>query len=193
MRTPRWSVLLASCLLFCGSGVVAGQGGVKSGPQRGENVPGPFNPVNVTNAETPDFAGKRNDYTEQHGQNPVVLIFAREVSEPLTALARKLDAEVVKNRAARLRAVVVVLSDDEGTETKLKDLAQKEGVQNVSLALAEPAGPRHYKLSPSADVTVLLYKGLKVQANHAFKKAEFNERAVRAVLDDVPGIVAQPR
>src|SRR5262249_16262619 len=110
MRMPKSSVVLVSCLLFCGSAAVAGEGGLKSGPQVGQGLPGPFNPVNVTNVDQPDRAGTRNDYTEQYGADPIVLIFARELSGPLATLAKKLDAAVAKNRMARLRAVVVVLS-----------------------------------------------------------------------------------
>jgi hypothetical protein len=178
-------------LLFCGSVVVAGEG-LKSGPQAGRPLPaGPFNPLNVTNAELPNRAGTRNDYTEQHGQSPVVLIFARKLGNPLTTLTRKLEAEVARNRPARLRAVVVVLSDEEGLEEKLEALAEKEGIRNVSLAVMKPGGPKHYKLSPAADVTVVLYRASKVVANHAFKQGQFDEKAVGVILREVPRIVAR--
>jgi hypothetical protein len=192
MRAPSSLVVLASGLLWCGA-VAAGDGRLRSGPQAGDRLPGPFNPVNVTNAEAPEYAGKRNDYVEQHGPNPVVLVFARQVSEPLAALVRKLDAVVARNRAARLRAVVVVLSDDEATEEKLKKLGEEEGIKNVSLALLDRPGPKPYKLSRSAEVTVLLYRDHKVRANHAFRKGEVDAKAVGAVLRDVPGIVARRR
>jgi hypothetical protein len=181
---------LAVSFLFCGSAVVAGEG-FQSGPQVGRYLPGPFNPLNVTNAEAPRYAGTKNDYTEQHGSDPVVLIFAREVSGSLTTLARALDAEVARDRSAKLRAVVVVLSADEGLEKKLEALAQKEGIRNVSLAVMGPGGPKHYKLSPAADVTVVLYRGRKVESNHAFKRGKFDERAVGAILRDVHRIVAR--
>src|SRR5262249_27456705 len=138
MGMPKSSVVLVSCLLFCGSAAVAGEGGLKSGPQVGKELPGPFNPVNVTNADQPDRAGTRNDYTEQYGANPFVLVFARELSGPLATLARRLDVEVARNRPARLRAVVVVLSEDEGLEEKLETLGRKEGIKNVSLAFTVP-------------------------------------------------------
>src|SRR5262249_18221546 len=137
MRMPMLSLTLVFCLLFCGSAVVAGEGGLKSGPQVGNGLPGPFNPLNVTNADRPDRAGTRNDYTGPYGADPVVLIFAREFSGPLTILTKLLDAEVAKHRAARLRAVVVVLSEDERLESKLNYLAQKEGLKNVSLAVMD--------------------------------------------------------
>jgi hypothetical protein len=187
MRMPKSSVVLASGLLWCGA-VLAAEGRLKSGPQQGAPLPGPFNPYNVTNADMPDYAGKRNDYIEQYGQNPVVLIFAQEVSGPLVTLVKLLDREVAKNKSEKLKAVVVVLSDDDATEEKLKALNRKEGVRNVSLAFSPPPRLKHYKLSPAADVTVVLYRQSRVVANHAFKKGELNEKAIEAVLRDVPRI-----
>src|SRR5262249_52278264 len=62
------------------------QGGLKSGPQQGAQLPGPFNPLNVASAGTPGRAGTRNDSTEQCGFGPVVLVFARDLSRPLATL-----------------------------------------------------------------------------------------------------------
>jgi hypothetical protein len=159
----------------------------------GEGLPGPFNPLNVTNADLPGRAGTRNDYTEQYGADPVVLIFARELSGSLATLVRRLDVETARNRTARLRAILVVLSEDEGAEQKLKDLGRKEGLKHVSLALADLPRVRPYKLADAADVTVILVKKRTVAANHAFKKGELNEKAIEAVLRDVPRIVARRR
>ena len=54
-----------------------------------------------------------------------------------------------------------------------------------------PGGPKHYKLSPAADVTVVMYRQNKVVANHAFKKGELNEKAIEAVLRDVPRVISR--
>ena len=78
-------------------------------------------------------------------------------------------------------------------EDKLKALDRKEGTKNVSLAFLLPPGPKHYKLSPAADVTVIMYRQNKVVANHAFKKGELNEKAIEVVLRDVPRTIARRR
>jgi hypothetical protein len=188
------AVVLAPGLVLCGA-VLAAEGGLKSGPQPGANLPGPFNPYNVTNADLSDRAGTRNDYTEQCGPSPVALIFAREVSGPLVTLVKLLDREVARDKAEklRLRAVVVVLSEDEATQEKLKALSRQEEIRNVSLALLPPPGPKGYRLSPAADVTVIMYRQNKVVANHAFKKGELNEKAIEVVLRDVPRTIARRR
>src|SRR5438045_3150036 len=111
MRTGHALVLfvLIAATLVCSLGVAAGADALVSGPQVGSKLPGGFNPVNVTNAELPDSAAKRSDYTEQHGAGPVDLVFGRGITDPLTNLMKKLDTEVGKNKAARLRAVLVIL------------------------------------------------------------------------------------
>jgi hypothetical protein len=189
MRRPMSSVVLVSGLLLCGGAVVAAEVDLKSGPQPGANLPGPFSPYNVTNADLPDRAGTRNDYVEQYGSNPVALVF---VSGSLVTLVKLLGREVARDKSEklRLRAVVVVLSEDEATEEKLKGLSRKEEIRNVSLAVMGPGGPKRYQLSPAADVTVVLYRQNKVVANHAFKKGELNEKSIEAALRDVRRIVA---
>ena len=61
----------------------------------------------------------------------------------------------------------------------------------VNLAIMEPAGPKHYKLSKEADVTVVIYKKRKVEANHAFKSGELNQKGVERILADVPKIASK--
>src|SRR5262249_23793203 len=114
--------------------------------QGGSKLPGGFLPVNVTNAELPDYAGKRSDYTEQHGAGPVVLVFGRGITDPLTKLTKKLDAEVGRNKAARLRAVLVILREDHETERRVKEFGEGQVIEKVSLAIMAD-GPKLYKLS----------------------------------------------
>jgi hypothetical protein len=47
------------------------------------------------------------------------------------------------------------------------------------------AGPAKYKISKDAETTVLLWKGLTVQTNHAFAKGKFNKDSTVAVLKDL--------
>src|SRR6266498_35298 len=85
------------------------------------------------------------------------MIFAREISDDLTSLVKKIDAETGKNKSARMGSFVVFLSTDEGMEEKLKDLVKKEGLKHTILTLDNPAGPRAYNITKDADVTVVLY------------------------------------
>lgn len=118
------------------------------------------------------------------------MIFTREINDPLTGLVKKLDAEVGKAGKSKMAALFIVLSNDEKMEGKLKELAEKEKIKNVSLAVLEnEAGPPAYKIAKDAAVTVLLYKSHKVAANHAFKKGDFSDKSVEAVVGDLPKIM----
>ena len=50
------------------------------------------------------------------------MIFAREVSDNLTSLVKKIDAETAKNKKAKMGSFVVFISQDEKLGDKLKDL-----------------------------------------------------------------------
>ena len=67
----------------------------------------------------------------------------------------------------------------------------EQGIKNVNLAIMEPDGPKHYTLSKEADVTVVMYKRRKVEANHAFRKGKLTETGVKAILADIPKISSQ--
>jgi hypothetical protein len=192
VRTRHAFPALIAATLVCSVGIATGADALVSGPQAGSKLPGGFNPVNVTNAELPDYAGKRNDYTEQHGAGPAVLVFGRGISDSLTDLTKKLDAVVGKNKAARLRAVLVILRDDAETERALKEFGERQGIEKVSLAIMSD-DPKHYKLSNEADVTVVVYDRYKVEANHAFRKGELKDKAIDTILADVSKVVSRKR
>ena len=191
MRTRHAFVLIA-VTLYCSAGIAAAADALVSGPQAGSRLPDNLlpSPLNVTNAEKPSYAGTKTDHTEQFGADPVVLVFARAITDPLTNLMKKLDAEVGKHKAARLKAVVVLLSEDDKLERTLSELGKRQEIRRVSLAIMRE-GPKHYKLSQEAEVTVILYKRRKVEANHAFRKGELNHKAIGNVVADVSNLVSQ--
>lgn len=47
------------------------------------------------------------------------------------------------------------------------------------------AGPAKYNISKDAETTVLLWKGLTVQTNHAYAKGKFDKDSSAAVLKDL--------
>src|SRR6516165_2772537 len=118
------------------------------------------------------------------------MIFAREVSDSLTSLVKKIDAETAKNSNARMGSFVVFISQDEKLGDKLKPVASKEGIKNCILTIMDNnSGPPKYEVAKNADVTVVFYNQRKVLANHAFKKGEFNSAAVDKVMADLPKIL----
>jgi hypothetical protein len=116
------------------------------------------------------------------------MIFTREINDPLTSLVKKVDA-ANKEHGKKMGSFVVVLSDEEGMEKKLKSLASKEKLEKTVLTLDNPAGPPNYKIDKSADVTVILYVNKTVKVNRAYKKGEFKAEEVDKVLKDLPKIL----
>jgi hypothetical protein len=114
------------------------------------------------------------------------VVFARKTSDNLTSLVKQFDAAV---KEKKIKSFVTFLSDDEKLPDELKELAKKEKIKNVPFAIDNPAGPEAYKIAKDSDITVLLYSKHKVEANHAFRKGEFNAAAVEMVVKDLSKIV----
>jgi hypothetical protein len=115
------------------------------------------------------------------------VVFAREVSDPLTSLVKKLDEAAVKNKG--MGTFAVFCSDAEGLEGKLKDLAKKEDLKKLILSIDNPAGPKGYDIAKDADITVLLYVKKNVKVNYAFKKGEFKASDIDKIVADLPKIL----
>ena len=118
------------------------------------------------------------------------MIFAREVSDSLTSLVKKIDAETAKNSKAKMGSFVVFLSDDEKLSDKLKTLAAKEGIKHCILTVDNPAGPKGYDVAKNADVTVVLYNKQTVVVNHSYKKGELNAKAINTIVSEIPQILS---
>jgi hypothetical protein len=184
MKLRFASVLMVFAFVF---GAVLAAEPIKSGPQVGDDVPGPFHPLNVTGAK----AGEKNCLFCQNGQNPVVMIFAREQTDDLTALIKKVDACTEQNKDAKMGSFVVYLNDSEGLSDQLKKVAEKENIKNTILSIDNPAGPKSYNVSKEADVTVVLYVNRVVKANRAFRKDELKDKDIELIVADVPKILAK--
>ena len=164
-------------------------GDVKSGPQAGEKVPGPFHPVNVTG----EHKGEKFCLFCVNGENPVAMVFARQPSPELTRLIKKLDEATANNKDKSMGSFVVFLSDKEGLDKELAAMAEKEKIQQTVLSIDNPAGPKGYNVAQDADVTVVLYVDRKVKANHAFKKGELTDKDIEKIVSEVPSILSETK
>jgi len=183
MKTNRVVTLaLAAALVATGSALA---GSVKSGPQVGEELAGPFHPLNVNGEQ----AGKKFCLYCTNGSNPVAMVFARECSPELAMLVKKIDACTAKHSDCKMGSFVVFCSNEEGLESKLKKLARENNLKKCVLAIDNPAGPKGYNVAKDADVTVVLYVDRIAKANHSFKKGELKESDVEKILGDVQKIL----
>ena len=117
------------------------------------------------------------------------MIFAREVTDGLTSLVKKIDEATEKNNGCRMGSFVVFCNDEEGLKKKLEDLADKEKLKKTILTIDNPAGPEGYDIAKEADVTVLLYVGQTVKINHAYKKGELTDGEVNRIVSELPKIL----
>jgi hypothetical protein len=101
------------------------------------------------------------------------MIFARDVSDSLTSLVKKLDKAAADSKG-KMGTFVIFCNDDEKLEEKLKALAKKEKLTDLVFAIdTNNAGPcEDAPFAKEAGVTVMLYVNRKVKANHTFKKGE---------------------
>ncbi|HWY88267.1 MAG TPA: hypothetical protein VNX28_16265 [Gemmataceae bacterium] len=127
------------------------------------------------------------------GTSPVAMIFAREASDPLTSLVKKIDAATERNKDKRMGSFIVFLTDEESAKDKLKGLADKEGIKNTIFAIDNVAGPPSYNIVKEADITVVLYNRRKVEANYTFKKGELNAQSIERILGDLPKILPEKK
>lgn len=136
-------------------------------------------------------AGTELCYRCRFQDRPVVSIFAKEVNDELAALIKEVDATVGKHSEKEMAAFVVVLSDDPAAqEEKLKDVAKKQGLKHVPLTTFNDAtGPRNYKLSKDADVTVMMWVNGTLQVNETYKKGQLSKEKVSGVLQNTSKIL----
>lgn len=173
---------------FAGSVMLASAGQnavVKSGPKVGEDVPGPFHPLNVTG----ESAGKKACLYCSNGGNPVAVVFAREATPAVAKLLKQLDEATAKNGKANMGSYAVFCNDKDGLDKDLTKLAAEQKLTKLVLSIDNPSGPKEYKIAKDAEVTVLLYNDFNVKANHAFRKGELNDAAITKVVADVAKIV----
>jgi hypothetical protein len=123
------------------------------------------------------------------GNNPVAVVFTREITPGLTSLVKKLDQAASENSSARMGAFVVLMTDDDKAEEKLKALAEKENLKKVILTVDNPAGPKSYKIAKDADTTVLLYSKKSVKKNFAYEKGKLTETEASEIAGSVKDIL----
>jgi hypothetical protein len=177
--------LLAGCAESSKTSNTTAPGEFKSGPQVGKAVPGPFEPYNVTGAS----AGRQACQFCRNGENPVAMVFARDLNPEVVKLIKKIDACTAKHEGAKMGSFVVFLSDDDSLKDRLTELAQKEHIDQCVLTMYAPPGPKKYEVHPDAEVTVVLYKDETVKANYAFKKDQLQDKDIDRILADTSKIL----
>ena len=121
------------------------------------------------------------------------MVFAREVSDNLTSLVKKLDKAFTDNKALGQPFVVFCGNTDEKLEGQLKELAKKEKLTKLVLTIDDRKAGPYDNFAAEADVTVMLYTARKVKVNHTFKKGEMKDKDVEKVITDLDEILPKKK
>jgi hypothetical protein len=167
---------------------------LKSGLQPGQAI-GAFDVLKCAGAADDGVkVGSQLCYRCKYGTRPMVMVFSRTSAEPVVKLAKELDAAVAQNSDKQLKAFVNLLgSDREQMEAAAKQLGEQNKLANVPVVVPVEFenGPDDYGINPKAEVTVLVAKGGKVTASHAFAKGELNDKGIASVVAEAQKLVAE--
>jgi len=180
-------ILAASALALAATVPAAAAEPCKSGIPPGQR-PGPYTALVSVGPER----GQLHCYICEAGDRPVIIVFARTLTDPLGKLVHGIDQALARHKGAELQGWVTFLHDDQTAfDPKVVAWGQKHAVRNVPLGVFEDTvGPPAYRLAPDADVTVLLSVKQRVVANFAFRKGELTDAAAAEVLRAVPKLVS---
>jgi hypothetical protein len=120
------------------------------------------------------------------------MIFARKSDGHLASLVKKLDEALAEHSGQKLAAFVNFLGKDpEALTAAAKELAKAQEIEHVALVVPtdQPNGPEGYQISPDAELTVMLYQGMVVKANHVLGKDSLDEKTKKVILDDLSKIL----
>jgi hypothetical protein len=116
------------------------------------------------------------------------MIFAREPSDALAGLVKRIDEQCLKHKKQDLSSAAIFCAKTPGLRPALGDLAKKHALKEVILATLDEA-PKGYQINKDAEITVILYTGAAVKANHVFRKGELDEKGIASVIKDVSKIL----
>lgn len=176
----KLTIALSACVLMLTTAAFAGKE-----LELGENPPA-FHVTDVTGPE----AGKSLCYRCRFGNQPVVTIFTRQISDELATLVKNVDQVVGQNQGEKMAAFVVLLTDDPSAhEGELKAFAQKHSITNTPLTVFDDKnGPPSYNLT-NADFTVMMWVDSAVKVNETFNAGQLSPQAVTQVVKKTDAIL----
>ena len=174
---------IAAVLAVSAGLVVAAE--IQSGLEKGKGVP-PFVVKDVT--------GPNKDGEElrcRYGNQPVVSIFAKEMTEEVAQLSKELDNVVAKNRDQKMAGFVVLMTEDpEKAAPSLTAAATKHKISQMPLTTFNGTkGPDGYKINSKADVTVMMWVDGKVKVSQGLSKSDLNKETIAKLVGETKSIL----
>lgn len=160
---------------------------IQSGLQKGAKVP-PFYVKDVTG---PHKDGDELCYRCRYGNQPVISIFAKEMTDDVANLSKSLDDVVAKNRDQKMAGFVVLMSETpEKAAPSLAAAAEKHKISQMPLTTFKGTqGPDGYKINEKADVTVMMWVGGEVKVAHGLSKKDLTKDKIAKLVDETKTIL----
>ncbi len=174
------SLLAFAAMVVASVGLAVAAEKVQSGLEKGAKVPA-FNVKDVTG---PEKDGGELCYRCRYGNQPVVTIFAKEMTDEVAALTKELDGVVAKNRDQKMAGFVVLLSSDpKAAAASLTKTAEKMKIEQLPLTTFKGTeGPKGYKINEKADVTVMMWVEGTVKVSEGFNKGDLTKDAIAKLV-----------
>lgn len=170
----------------CGLATSVALAEVPSGLEAGSRVPAFY----VTDVTGP-LAGEELCYRCRYGAQPVVSIFAKEITPEVVALTKEMDGVVAAHRDEKMAGFVVLMTEDtEKAAATLKTTAKEAKIEQLPLTTFKGAtGPSGYDISAKADYTVMMWVDNKVMASKGFNKGELKSETIAALAKEANKLV----
>jgi hypothetical protein len=131
------------------------------------------------------------------------MVIARNTSDSLSNLLRRMDAALGQHRDCDSGSFVVFYPEKEapGLIKELQAWAKREKLEKVDLGIYRDPGEGlerwrigKFKIHDEADVTVVLYDGDGVvRSCHGFRKGEMDDKHIDMVADDLVKILTKKK
>ena len=181
---------LALAIALASAAVVAAE--LKSGLQPGDLVPA-FDVEKCGGAVNDGKeVGDNFCYRCMLGNKPVVMVFSRKADKSLASLVKELDKTVAKNADQKLSSFVNLIGPNASElKSTAKEFAAANQVENVALVVPQDNenGPAEFKISPTAETTVTIYRNGKVAASHAVGPGGLDAKEIQSIIADTGKIL----
>ncbi|RYG31936.1 hypothetical protein EON81_21780 [bacterium] len=154
--------------------VIAAQGQTPVSPpvpaqeRNGPMIGDPLQPFMADHVYGP-LGNRTRDFVSAYPNDPKVVAWVSDKEPALTAeLAKELQAQVKAYAEFRLRALIVVLTEDKlSAAPRLRELGYRTNVKEVSLAVLEPTPEDLLRFNLAADsrLSIVVARGSTVTAN----------------------------
>ena len=160
---------------------------IRSGLEKGKDVPVFY----VKDVTGPAKDGAELCYRCRYITQPVVSVFAKEMTDEVAQLSKEFDNVVAKNRDQKMAGFVVLMSNDpKSAAPSLVAAADKYKISQMPLTTFKGShGPDGYKINADADVTVMMWVDGQVKVSRGMSNADINKESIAKLVAETKTIL----